>query len=169
MRGRVQEKENILVRLAKIVYEPILRFAVHARWAVVALAVVVCGLSIGLFFRFGQEFTPTLDEQDMLVSAARVTGTSLTDCQEMQLDVEQAASKLPEVAIVYSKTGTAEVAADPMPPNFTDTFVMLKPRTEWPDPKLPKDQLIAKLDAASRPPPARTTPTPSRSRCASMN
>jgi len=148
VRGRVHEKENIFIRLAKRVYEPVLRLAVRARWAVVASAIAVCAFSVVLFFHLGQEFTPTLDEQDILVTAARVTGTSLTDCQEMQLDVEKAASRVPEVALVYSKTGTAEVAADPMPPNFTDTFVILKPRDEWPDPKLSKDQLVAKLDAA---------------------
>ncbi len=148
VRGRVHERENVLIRLAKRVYEPVLRGAIRARWAVAALATVVCGLAVALFFNLGQEFTPTLDEQDILVSAARVTGTSLAACQEMQLDVERAASRLPEVALVYSKTGTAEVAADPMPPNFTDTFVILKPRNEWPDPKLPKEQLVAKLDEA---------------------
>ncbi len=148
VRGRVQERENLFVRLAKTVYEPVLRIAVRARWGVAGLAVAVCGIAIALFFQLGQEFTPTLDEQDIMVSAARATGTSLTDCQEMQLDVERAASRLPEVALVYSKTGTAEVAADPMPPNFSDTFVILKPRSQWPDPTLPKNQLIAKLDEA---------------------
>ena len=148
VRGRVHEKENIIVRVARRLYEPVLRVAVRARWLVVAGALGLFAISVALFFRLGQEFTPTLDEQDILVSAARVTGTSLTDCQEMQFDVEKAASRVPEVALVYSKTGTAEVAADPMPPNFTDTFVILKPRAEWPDPKLPKDQLVAKLNAA---------------------
>jgi heavy metal efflux system protein len=148
VRGRVHERENIAMRLAKWAYEPILRLALRARWAVVAGAVVLSAISLALFFRLGQEFTPTLDEQDILVSAARVTGTSLSDAQEMQFDVERAASRLPEVALVYSKTGTAEVAADPMPPNFTDTFVMLKPRAEWPDPALPKDTLIEWLDEA---------------------
>jgi cobalt-zinc-cadmium resistance protein CzcA len=148
VRGRVYERENMLVRLAKWVYEPLLRLVLRARWAVVAGALGLFGISLGLFFRLGQEFTPTLDEQDILVSAARVTGTSLTDAQEMQFDVERAASRLPEVALVYSKTGTAEVAADPMPPNFTDTFVMLKPRAEWPDPALPKEKLIERLDEA---------------------
>ncbi len=148
VRGRVRESENILIRLAKRVYEPILQAAVGARWAVAALAAAVCGVAVLLFLDLGQEFTPTLDEQDILVSAVRANGTSLTDCQEMQLDVERAASSLPEVVLVYSKTGTAEVAADPMPPNFSDTFVILKPRSEWPDPKLPKEQLVAKLDEA---------------------
>jgi cobalt-zinc-cadmium resistance protein CzcA len=147
VRGRVHEKENFLVRLVKRGYEPTLKAALRLRWLVVPVAVLICGLTVFLFFQLGQEFTPTLDEQDILVSAARATGTSLTDCQEMQLDVEKAASKLPEVALVYSKTGTAVVATDPMPPNFTDTFVILKPRSQWPDPKLPKDQLVSKLDA----------------------
>lgn len=148
VRGRVQEKENVFIRFAKRVYEPVLRFSVRVRWAILAAASAVFAASVFLFLQLGQEFTPTLDEQDILVSAARVTGTSLTNCQEMQFDVERAASRLPEVALVYSKTGTAEVAADPMPPNFTDTFVILKPRPDWPDPKLPKQQLLAKLDEA---------------------
>ena len=147
VRGRVHEGDNLLLRAAKRVYEPVLRVAVRGRWLVVGGALAAFAASVGLFFHLGEEFTPTLDEQDILVSAARVTGTSLTDCQEMQFDVERAASKLPEVALVFSKTGTAEVASDPMPPNFTDTFVMLKPRSEWPDPKLPKDELLKRLDA----------------------
>jgi cobalt-zinc-cadmium resistance protein CzcA len=148
IRGRVQEKENLFVRLAKQVYEPLVRLALAARWVVAAMATGVFGLSLLLYLNLGQEFTPTLDEQDILVSAARVTGTSLTACQEMQLDVERAASRVPEVSFVYSKTGTAEAASDPMPPNFTDTFVILKPRSQWPDPKLPKDKLIENLTAA---------------------
>ncbi len=127
VRGRVREKENLFIRLAKAIYRPVLGFVLRARWVVVALAVVIFGYSMLLYAKLGQEFTPTLDEQDILVSAARVTGTSLSACQEMQLDVELAASSLPEVALVYSKTGTAEVASDPMPPNFSDTFVILKP------------------------------------------
>ena len=148
IRGRVREKESILVRIAKKIYEPLLRWAVRLRWAVVVFAVFSFGGSLLLYSRLGQEFTPTLDEQDILVSAARVTGTSLTAAQVMQLDVEKAASKVQEVAFVYSKTGTAEVASDPMPVNFTDTFVILKPRRDWPDPGLPKEKLVEKLDAA---------------------
>ena len=148
VRGRVSEAENWLIRAAKAIYEPILRLAIRARWGVVLLAIAAFGGSLVLYTKLGQEFTPTLDEQDILISAARVTGTSLSDCQQMQFDVERAASRLPEVALVYSKTGTAEVAADPMPPNFTDTFVILKPRGEWPNPKLAKQELVVRLDAA---------------------
>ncbi len=76
----------------------------------------------------------------------------------------------PEVAFVFSKTGTAEIASDPMPPNASDTFIILKPRDQWPDPSLTKDGLIER-DRQGRQPPARATSTnsPSRSRCASTS
>ena len=54
----------------------------------------------------------------------------------MQLDVEKTISAFPQVAFVFSKTGTAEIATDPMPPNASDTFIILKPQEQWPDPDL---------------------------------
>src|SRR3546814_14561689 len=64
----------------------------------------------------------------------------------MQLQVVKVIAKAPEVRTVFSRTGTAELASDPMLPNATDTFIMLKPRTEWPDPSLPKDELVERLE-----------------------
>ena len=78
--------------------------------------------------RLGQEFVPTLDEKNIAMHAMRIPSTALTQSQEMQLDVERTVSALPEVAFVFSKTGTAEIATDPMPPNVSDTFIILKPR-----------------------------------------
>jgi cobalt-zinc-cadmium resistance protein CzcA len=66
----------------------------------------------------------------------------------MQMEVERTLKQLPEIAYVYSKTGTAEVASDPMPPNVSDTFIILNPREEWPDPDLPKAKLIEKIQEA---------------------
>jgi cobalt-zinc-cadmium resistance protein CzcA len=66
----------------------------------------------------------------------------------MQSELEKVISGFPEVAFIYSKTGTAEVASDPMPPNASDTFIILKPTQEWPDPKLGKDGLVSKIQAA---------------------
>lgn len=66
----------------------------------------------------------------------------------MQLELEKAVTELPEVAFVYSKTGTAEVASDPMPPNTSDTFIILKPAKEWPNSGLGKDELVAKIQSA---------------------
>ncbi len=66
----------------------------------------------------------------------------------MQLKVERVIAKFPQVAYVFSKTGTAEVATDPMPPNSSDTFVMLKPQAEWPDPGLSKAELQEQIEAS---------------------
>lgn len=146
MRGKVKEKENFLIRGAKKLYEPLVRWSVRGRWVVVPLAVVVFAASLLLFFRLGQEFIPKLDEKDIAMHAMRIASTGITQSSEMQLDIENIVSELPEVAIVFSKTGTAEMASDPMPPNVSDTFIILKPREQWPDPSLPKLQLIQQIE-----------------------
>jgi cobalt-zinc-cadmium resistance protein CzcA len=105
-------------------------------------------LSLLVFGRLGQEFIPTLDEKNLAMHAIRIPGTALSQAQAMQLEVEKTISALPQVALVFSKTGTAEIASDPMPPNASDTFVILRPQAEWPDPSLPKAQLIRDIEKA---------------------
>jgi cobalt-zinc-cadmium resistance protein CzcA len=95
-----------------------------------------------LFMRVGQEFIPTLDERNIAMQALRIPSTSLSQSQAMQISIERAILKFPQVAHVFSKTGTAAVATDPMPPNMSDTFIIFKPQAEWPNPDLPKEQLI---------------------------
>ena len=129
--GRVKEKENFLVRWVKALYEPTVQWAVRLRWAVVAVAVVAFAASLILFMRLGQEFIPQLDEGNIAMHAMRIASTGIEQSTEMQLRVEEEVSKFPEVAFVYSKTGTAEMASDPMPPNVSDTFIILKPQSEW--------------------------------------
>ena len=143
--GRVREKENWIVRGLKRVYEPALRLAVTLRWAVVMVAVAIFGASLVLFAGLGQELVPKLDEGNISVQSLRIPSTSLTQSMEMQFNVEKAVSALPEVALMYSKTGTAEVAFDPMPPNISDGYVIFKPRDQWPDPNLPKADLVGKV------------------------
>jgi cobalt-zinc-cadmium resistance protein CzcA len=143
--GNVRESENVAIRLLKRGYRPALQFALRVPALVVALAAAIFLSSVWLFSSLGQEFAPTLDEKDVLIQAIRAPRTSLTQSQQMQSEVERAVGGEPEVALVFSKTGTAEVAADPMPPNVSDTFVILKPRTEWPDPALEKGALLDRL------------------------
>ncbi|HEX8520678.1 MAG TPA: efflux RND transporter permease subunit, partial [Tepidisphaeraceae bacterium] len=131
IRGRVKEGENWLVRWAKRAYEPVVRWSVRRGWVVAPAAVVMFAGSVVLFLRLGQEFVPTLDEHDIAMHAMRIPSTSLTQSSTMQFEVERALSGMPEVAFVFSKTGTAEVAADPMPPNVSDTFIVLKDRRHW--------------------------------------
>ncbi|TCZ55755.1 efflux RND transporter permease subunit [Roseicella aquatilis] len=146
--GRVQEQENGLVRRLKSSYTPALQRSVSRPLPFILGATALFGLSLLLFTRLGQEFTPTLDERNLLVQAVRIPSTGLAQSQAMQLRIERTLSRFPEVSFVFSKTGTAEVATDPMPPNISDTFIMLKPKEEWPDPSLTKDELVERLSAA---------------------
>ena len=144
--GKVTEKDMFLIRWAKRVYEPVVRWAVRLRYAVVVGAVVAFLGSLALFTRLGQEFVPTLDEKDLAMHAVRVASTGITQSQAMQFDVERAVSGIPEVAFVYSKTGTAEMATDPMPPNVSDTFIIFKPQSSWRS-EAEMDTLIQALQA----------------------
>jgi cobalt-zinc-cadmium resistance protein CzcA len=146
--GPVEDKENILVRGLTRIYQPVLRSAlVHPQIFIVSAAglFIVSGL---LFSKLGQEFIPTLDEKNLAMQAIRIPSTSLSQAQRMQTELEKVISRFPEVAFIYSKTGTAEIASDPMPPNVSDTFIILKPSKEWPDPNLEKEALVQKIQAA---------------------
>jgi cobalt-zinc-cadmium resistance protein CzcA len=148
--GRVQEKENRVVQWMRERYVPLLDWSLRrGRWVLVGAAalVVVSGL---LATRLGSEFIPNLDEGDIALHALRIPGTSLDQAVEMQATLEARIKQFPEVERVFGKLGTAEVATDPMPPSVADTFIMLKPRDEWPDPRKPKDELIAEIEAAVR-------------------
>ena len=114
MRGKVSEKEVFLLRWSKAAYAPIVRGAVRGRWAVTGVAVVAFVGSLFLFTRLGQEFVPQLDEGDIAMHAMRIPSTGLTSSQDNQFMLERKIAEIPEVKYVFSKTGTAELAADPM-------------------------------------------------------
>jgi heavy metal efflux system protein len=106
----------------------------------------LCAGALILFMQLGQEFIPTLDEKNILMSVRRIPSTSLAQSQMMQLDIEKAVGRLAQVAFVFSRAGTADLAADPMPPYAADTYVILKPKEEWPEPAMLKDELIRRLE-----------------------
>ncbi len=97
----------------------------------------------------GGEFIPSLDEGDVAMQALRIPGTSLTQSLAMQEMLERRLLKIPEVKEVFARTGTAEVATDPMPPSISDGYVMLKPRDQWPDPKKPKVDVVKDIEKAA--------------------
>jgi cobalt-zinc-cadmium resistance protein CzcA len=131
IRGRVRERDMLLVRWARSAYAPVVAWSLRRRRGVVAAAVLAFAASALLFTRLGQEFVPQLDEQNIAMHAMRIASTSLTQSQEMQFEIERALAAVPEVAFVFSKTGTAEMATDPMPPSVSDTFIILKPKAQW--------------------------------------
>jgi cobalt-zinc-cadmium resistance protein CzcA len=146
--GKITEKENILMRAAKAVYLPALKFHLHFRAATVLAAVVLVIVSGIVASRMGTEFIPSLDEGDVAMHALRIPGTSLTQAIEMQHALERRLKEFPEVKVVFAKMGTAEIATDPMPPSVADGFIIMKPRSEWPNPKKSKAQLVAELEKA---------------------
>jgi cobalt-zinc-cadmium resistance protein CzcA len=146
VRGRVAEKENVLMRMLKKIYRPSLKWSLAHSWPVVTLAaalVLIAGIQAT---RMGTEFLPNLDEGDIALHALRIPGTSLSQAVEMQEQLEAAIRPIPEVSHVFTKIGTAEVATDPMPPSVADTFIIVKPREEWPDPQRPKLDFINELE-----------------------
>lgn len=146
--GKVSETENPIIRVAKRLYEPALLGSLRDTKFVILLATGFFLFSLLLFTRLGQEFIPTLDEKDVAMHAMRIPSTSLSQSQGMQLKVEQAVRAQPEVAFVFSKTGTAEMAADPMPPHVSDTFIILKPQDEWPNPSEAKASVVDRIAKA---------------------
>jgi cobalt-zinc-cadmium resistance protein CzcA len=148
IRGKVSEKDVLPIAVAKKAYEPTLGLAIRKPLPVIAGGVGVFALAGWLFMSLGQEFIPTLDEQDLAVQALRIPSTSLEQSTRMQEQVETTLAQFDEVSFVYSKTGTAEVASDPMPPNASDSFVILKPKEEWKNSDQTKPELIERMEAS---------------------
>ncbi len=146
--GKVEEKENRVMRAAKSRYAPLLAFAIARRKAVIAGAATLVVVSGFAATRLGSEFIPNLDEGDIALHALRIPGTSLTQAVSMQAALEDRIKTFPEVEKVFAKIGTADVATDPVPPSVADTFIIMKPRSQWPDPRKPKTQLVAEMNAA---------------------
>ncbi|MEE5040477.1 CusA/CzcA family heavy metal efflux RND transporter [Pseudomonas alliivorans] len=148
--GKVKEEEGFVMRTARLRYAPVLGWVLGHRWIAFTLAFVVMVLSGFTASRMGSEFIPSLSEGDFALQALRVPGTSLTQSVDMQQRLEKAVTeKMPEVERMFARTGTAEIAADPMPPNISDSYVMLKPQSEWPDPDKSRETLIAELQKAA--------------------
>ncbi|MEE4695744.1 CusA/CzcA family heavy metal efflux RND transporter [Pseudomonas alliivorans] len=148
--GKVKEEEGFVMRTARLRYAPVLGWVLGHRWIAFTLAFVVMVLSGFTASRMGSEFIPSLSEGDFALQALRVPGTSLTQSVDMQQRLEKAViEKMPEVERMFARTGTAEIAADPMPPNISDSYVMLKPQSEWPDPDKSRETLIAELQKAA--------------------
>ncbi|MET3133549.1 cobalt-zinc-cadmium resistance protein CzcA [Oxalobacteraceae bacterium GrIS 1.11] len=147
---RVAEKDNWLMRAAKRWYRPALAAALRNTPLVLSGAAVTIALAALLATRMGAEFVPSLDEGDIAIQAVRAPGTSLTQSLAMQQQLELALKKNhPEIARVFARTGTAEIASDPMPPNISDGYIMLKARAQWPKAAKPRAQLLAEIEATA--------------------
>ena len=142
---RISEQEVRAVAATKRRYRPWLARAVERPMPFIAAGLAVL-LAAGLTFtRVGREFMPTLDEQNLNLSSVRIPSTSIDQSVAIDLPLERAVLGLPEVKTVYSKAGTASLAADPMPPNASDNYIILKPKDEWPAGVTTKEQVIERI------------------------
>ncbi|GBG03462.1 cation transporter [Azospira sp. I13] len=143
---KVAEKENILMRMAKRWYEPALAYVMENKPVVLVFTTVMVILSSLLATRMGSEFVPSLNEGDFAIQALRIPGTSLSQSVAMQQQLEKRLkTDFPEIERVFARSGTAEIASDPMPPNISDGYIMLKPEAQWPEPKKTRDELLAAI------------------------
>ncbi|QUN25927.1 CusA/CzcA family heavy metal efflux RND transporter [Cupriavidus sp. KK10] len=144
--NRVAERENRLMAWARRRYAVLLERSLAATPVVLTFAGVAVALCLAIGTRLGSEFVPSLNEGDLAIQALRIPGTSLTQSVAMQQQVETALkAKFPEIERIFARTGTAEIASDPMPPNISDGYIMLKPVSQWPEPRRTRDELIAAI------------------------
>ena len=130
--GKIQEKDNWLVTLAKRLYTPLLAFGLCFRWIIVLPMFALFAWSMVIFSHMGAEFIPQLDEGDFTLQLIRSSSASLSSSVNLQKQSEAILRReFSEVRDVFSRIGTAEVATDPMGPNASDTYVMLTDRKTW--------------------------------------
>jgi len=143
--GRVQEKENRIMQFSHKLYQPCLQYVLNWPKTVILMAIMIFMSSLYVSSKLGAEFVPQLDEGDIALHALRIPGTGLDQAVSMQNQLERVIKATPEIDTLFSKIGTAEIASDPMPPNVADTFLIIKPREQWPDPTKTKNQLVQEI------------------------
>jgi heavy metal efflux system protein len=143
--SRPQEKEIALLRVLKRCYEPVLGQFVRHPVAAVLLALGLIGASVPVALQLGGEFMPRLNEGDLLIEAVRMPSASLEGAVAASTQIESLLKTIPEVRLVYCKTGRPEIANDVMGAHQTDVWTMLKPQAAW-RPGLTRDALIEEID-----------------------
>ncbi len=133
LRRKAENKELLLVRLLKGAYRPVLRFALRRRLVVLALALGCLGGAGILATRLGSEFVPRLMEGSIVINTVRLASVSLDESVRYGTLIERALlEKFPdEIERLWTRTGSAEIATDPMGVELSDIFVTLKPRANW--------------------------------------
>ncbi len=144
---RTNQQETWLIRTLRNLYEPCLRFSMSKPLLAAGAAIVLFMSSLFIGSSLGVVFMPRLDEGDLAIQVWRLPSVSLDESVATALQVEATLRKFPEVIRVVSRTGSPEVATDPMGIELSDVFAILKPKDEWVSAKT-KDDLIEKMRAA---------------------
>ena len=150
----IQQKDTLVVRGLKRLYEPCLRFSMKHPLGMFLTAIAIFAISVLLARQFGREFVPKLDEGDIAIQATRLPSVSLETSVELTKAMERCLLKFPQVITVVSKTGRPEIANDPMGVYQTDVIVRLKPKEQWPEPISKEDLVVQMRKALAREVPA---------------
>ena len=151
VKGRVSETEVKPIRWFKERYAPVLGRGVARPMPFILGGVGVFVAAVLSFGLLGEEFMPQLDEKDITVTNFRVPSASIDQSTQMRLQIENALKTLPEVALVFSKNGNADLGTDPMPPNASDTYVIPKPEDEWPAEVKSKEDILRRIEERMKP------------------
>ena len=139
-----EERETLLLRAVHRLYTPLLHVALRWRWVTMTVGVLALAAGAATFTHLGAQFVPQLDEGDLLVEARRMPGSALGASVATSHRLERALKAIPEVTHVVSRTGSPEVATDPMGVEQSDVYVQLKDRAQW-RPGLTKDRLADEM------------------------
>src|SRR6185369_12665586 len=151
MSGRVSETEVSFIRGTKRLYAPALRQVLAHPLPFIAAGTAIFAAAAVVFVSLGRVFLPTLDEVNLNLDSVRIPSTSIEQSVKLDLPLERALMKLPEVSLAYSKAGTASLAADPMPTNASDNYIILKPKNEWPEGVRVKDDVLKRIAEVLKP------------------
>lgn len=132
LRGNVEDKEPLLMRGLEKIYSPALNFSLKAKRLVIGLAISAVVLGGLLFTKLGGEFLPTLNEGSIAVQMIRPVTVGISHSVALEEKSQNIIKKIPEVGHIFSRIGTAEISMDPMGPNISDSYIMLKPESERP-------------------------------------
>ena len=143
---KLAHRDNIVVRALKRVYRPALEAALRAQWIVVAVAVLLLANGAFLATQLGSEFVPRLREGTLVINTVRLASVSLDESVRYGLQIERTLlEKFPdEIERVWTRTGSAEVATDPMGVELSDVFVTLTPADRWKRAST-QDELVAEM------------------------
>lgn len=143
--GDTRESKNPIMTFFSRVYRPALTFALRAKAVVVTAALGLLAVAGWLFTTLGAEFIPTLDEGDLVVQPIRIRTVNAEETIRLVTAAEKKVLEVPEVITMFSRSGTPEVATDPMPLSLTDSFIMLKEREQW-RPGMTKEKIREEIE-----------------------
>ncbi|WGP00534.1 CusA/CzcA family heavy metal efflux RND transporter [Saccharophagus degradans] len=132
IRGNIiAENKNPVNRLLIAAYTPLLSGVLRFPKSTLLVALLVLASSWYPVQRIGSEFMPQLDEGDMMYMPTTYPGISIGKAREILQQTDKLIATVPEVENVFGKIGRAETATDPAPLSMIETFIQLKPRSEW--------------------------------------